>query len=316
VGDRKLFVRAASKKERHSWYLFLASKIAHLNYLKALEASGARADTRLITLFNSETITDLHLDHRPIHEEAATALSRALPAHDETETLSLVNSSLNDNTVKPIAEVLEKLSLKVLNLTKNKIGAGGAEELAKGIAANNTLVELILDDNEIDDVGVTTLSANIAQKPLINVFSLNGNKIGPEGAHAIVQHLANPERGPLPLLSLANNHLGDAGAIHIAAFLKANSTVTKVNLSGNGIGDEGAIALAAALAHTTVTDLDLSHNNIGLDGALAIEKLLQHNTSVVTVDLSHNKKLIGTPALGAILKDGFSFPLFSISRDS
>jgi len=39
VGERKLFVRAATKKERHSWYLFLASRIAHLNYLKSIGAA-------------------------------------------------------------------------------------------------------------------------------------------------------------------------------------------------------------------------------------------------------------------------------------
>jgi hypothetical protein len=114
VGERKLFVRAATKKERHSWYLYLASKIAHLNYLKALEPapSKTRVDTRLITLFNSDSITDLHMDHRPIREQAALALSKTLPAHDETESLSLVNSQIDDECCKHFGEVLEKLNIK------------------------------------------------------------------------------------------------------------------------------------------------------------------------------------------------------------
>jgi len=296
--------------------LFLASKIAHLNYLRAVESWGGRADTRLITLFGSENIPEFHMDHRLITEDAALALSRVLPAHDETEVLSLSNASLNDTSVKPISEVLEKLNLKALNLSKNKIGRGGCEELAKGIAANSSLTDLNLEDNLIDDVALNTLAANIAQKPLLSVLNLNGNHIGPEGAAALVQHLSNPERGPLPHLNLARNRLGDAGAIQLAAFLKANTTLKEVNLSGNEIGDEGAKAVAQALTRSSVVRIDLSHNNIGAAGALAVEQLLQHNSSVVTVDLSHNKRLVGDPSIASLLGEGFNFPLLSLCRDA
>jgi len=314
VGDRKLFVRAPSKKERHSWYLFLASKIAHLNYLKSVETSGARVDTRLITLFNSETITDLHLDHRPIGDDAAVALSKTLPAHDETEHLSLINTNIDDNTIKPISEVLEKLSLKSLNLAKNKIGGAGAEELSKGIAQNTSLADLNLEDNLIDDHGVATLAANIAAKPALTNVNLNGNKIGAAGARALAEHLGGDH--PIPHLQLNRNNLGDDGAQAIAQLLKSNKTVSQVHLAGNGIGDRGAIALCEALGHDAlVTDLDLSNNNIGLDGALAVQKLLQHNASMANVNLSGNKKLTGSSALAPLFKEGFNFPNLSISRE-
>jgi hypothetical protein len=314
VGDRKLFVRAPSKKERHSWYLFLASKIAHLNYLKAVETSGSRVDTRLITLFTSESITDLHLDHRPISEDAAVALAKTLPAHDETEHLSMINTNLNDNTVKPVAEVLEKLSLKTLNLAKNKIGGAGAEELAKGIAQNASLADLNLEDNQIDDHGATTLAANIAAKPALTNVNLSGNKIGGAGAKALAEHLGGEH--PLPQLQLNRNQLGDDGAQAIAQLLKSNKTVSQVHLSGNGIGDRGVVALCDALgADGLVTDLDLSNNNIGLDGALAVQKLLQLNGTLANVNLSGNKKLTGSSSLAPLFKEGFSFPNLSLARE-
>ena len=46
VGDRKLFVRAATKKERHAWFMVLTSKIAHVNYMKQCEKANVRPDTR------------------------------------------------------------------------------------------------------------------------------------------------------------------------------------------------------------------------------------------------------------------------------
>jgi len=316
VGDRKLFVRAPTKKERHSWYLFLASKIAHLNYLKSVEASGARVDTRLITLFNSESITDLHLDHRAIGEDAAVALSKTLPAHDETEHLSLIDTNLDDNTIKPVAEVLEKLSLKSLNLSKNKIGGPGAEELAKGIAQNVSLVDLNLEDNKIDDAGVSTLAANIAAKPALTSINFNGNNIGASGAKALAEHLSTGDHA-LPHLLLSRNHLGDEGATAIAHLLSSNKTISQVFLAGNGIGDRGAIAICQALgSEALVTELDLSDNNIGTDGALAVQKLLATNSTLASVNLSGNKRLTGSAALAPLFKEGFSFPRLSISRDS
>jgi hypothetical protein len=315
VGERKLFVRAATKKERHSWYLFLASKIAHLNYLKSVEASGNRADTRLITLFNSEAVTDLHLDHRPIPEEAAVALAKTLPAHDETESLSLINTSMEDNAARHIGEVLEKLSIKSLNLSRNKITSHGAQELAKGIATNATLTELNLEDNQIDDAGVAALAANLAHKPAITSVNLNGNKIKAAGVRSLVDNLSGDR--PLPYLNLARNQLGDDGAAEVAKLLQANGTISVVNLAGNGIGDRGVQALANALNNpdSNVVELNLADNNITTAGALALEKVLQNNHTLSKLNLSNNKGLHSSPQLAGLFKEGFAFPSLQLSRD-
>jgi len=314
VGERKLFVRAATKKERHSWYLFLASKIAHLNYLKAVETSGARADTRLITLFTSDTVTDLHLDHRPIPEEGAVALTKTLPAHDETEVLSLINTNLNDVSAKHIGEVLEKLNIKTLNLSRNQITGAGAEDIAKGLAANLSLTELNLEDNLIDGAGAAHLAANLAAKPALTIINLNGNKVSADGVKAFVEHLGNAER-QLPELNFARNDFGDAGAQEVANLLKVNPTITKVNLSGNKIGNKGVAALVEALGSDgNVLDLDLSNNDIGLEGALQIEKLLKTNSNISNVNLSGNKNLSGGQQLAPLFKEGFNFHNLSINR--
>jgi len=276
------------------------------------EASGSRADTRLITLFNSEAVTDLHLDHRPIPEEGAVALAKTLPAHDETESLSLINTSLEDNAARHIGEVLEKLSIKSLNLSRNKITSVGAQEIAKGIATNASLTELNLEDNLIDDAGVSALAANLASKPAITLVNLNGNKITATGARSLVEHLSSPERS-LPYLRLARNQLGDAGASEIAHLLSSNPTIAHVNLAGNGIGDKGVQALASSLAN--VIELDLADNNLTTQGVLALENALQSNRSLARVNLSNNKSIQGSEGLSSLFKDGFAFPSLALVRD-
>lgn len=312
VDNRKLFVRAATKKERHSWYLFLASKIAHINYLKACEASGNRPDTRLISLFVSESVPNLYLDHRPIPEEGAVALAKTLPAHDETEVLSLNNSSLTDAAVKHIGEVLEKLSVKNLILSNNKIGAAGAADIAKGISQNATLTELNLENNEIDDAGVAALASAIVSKPAITALNLSGNKVGAAGVKSLVEALSSDHS--FPVVNLAKNNLNDASVAELVKLITSNNTVNTLNLSNNKIGDAGAAALAGALASNhNVLYVDLSNNQIGNAGANAIEKLLKSNKTVISVNLSNNK-IVGGQAVSGLVLDGFNFPELTLNR--
>lgn len=310
VGDRKLFVRATSKKERHSWYLFLASKIAHINYLKACEGTGNRPDTRLVTLFATESVPNVFLEHRPIPEEAALALSKTLPAHDETETLSLHNSSIGNAAVKHIGEVLEKLNAKTLNLSNNKIGDEGAADLARGIAQNLTLTEVNLENNEVSDAGAAALAATLQQKPAIIALNLSGNRISQGGVRALADVLASDRN--FSELSLARNAIDDSSAADIARLIKGNNTLTTVRLDGNKLTDAGVATIADALAASkSVLYVDLSKNQIGNAGAAAIQKVLKSNTNIISVNLSNNT---GISAAANLVLDGFNYPNLSISR--
>lgn len=313
VGDRKLFVRAATKKERHSWYLFLASKIAHINYLKACESAGSRPDTRIISLFVSESVPNLYLEHRPIPEEAAVALSKTLPAHDETETLSLSNSSLNDAALKHIAEVLEKLSVKSLVLSHNKITGTGAKDLARGISSSASLTELDLSHNEIDDGGVAAIAEAIGAKPAVTSVNLSNNKIGAAGVQAFVDAISSSDKS-FPQVNLANNNLDDSAVASLAKLISSNTTITHLNLAGNKIGDAGAAQLAEALrGNHNILYVDLSNNHIGNAGAVAIQNLLKHNQTIIEFNLSANKFLGGSETSGIIL-EGFNFPNLLLNR--
>jgi Ran GTPase-activating protein (RanGAP) involved in mRNA processing and transport len=69
-------------------------------------------------------------------------------------------------------------------------------------------------------------------------------------------------------VDLTRTHIDDEGAVALADALKANTSVTNMNLGGNKIGDEGASALADAIeANTSLTNIDLCENKIGDVGA-------------------------------------------------
>jgi hypothetical protein len=64
----------------------------------------------------------------------------------------------------------------------------------------------------------------------------------------------------------------------------------------------------------SVATLDLANNTIGVDGAIAIENMLKNNSTVLSIDLSGNKNIVGSQQLAPLLREGFNFPNFSLDR--
>merc|ERR1712137_1504146 len=128
VGDRKLFVRAATKKERHSWFAALSSKIAHLNYSKHCEDSVERPDTRLVGILNASSAPHLDISNRPMTDGVVAAIVKGIPGRDELETVDLTNTSLTNAQFVTISESLEKLSnIKRIDISNNKLDSTIAE---------------------------------------------------------------------------------------------------------------------------------------------------------------------------------------------
>jgi len=305
VGEKKLFIRAASKKERHSWYFFIASRITHLNYLKEVEATKNRADTRLINLFASEEVPNLYLDHMPIPKEGILALSKALIAHDETITLSVSSASVGDDAVAVLADVFNKLSIKVLKLNNNNITSSGVTAIAK--STENFLEELHLANNKFDDTGIASICEAFISKGKLNVLDISGNPITGSGIQALVSALNSAEKTP-STLTITNANLDDSSAKAIASVLAANKNIATLNLANNKIGDAGASALAQALASNEhLVSLDLSNNNVGTEGAAAISRALQSNGKLNDLNLSNNKHIISGAGIAPLSSDVYGF---------
>ncbi|KAF9201931.1 hypothetical protein BGZ59_002435, partial [Podila verticillata] len=94
----------------------------------------------------------------------------------------------------------------------------------------------------------------------------------------------------LTILNLQSNSIGANGAQALAEALKTNSTLTTLNLDNNLIGDNGAQALAEVLkTNSTLTTLNLDNNRIGDNGAQALAEALKTNSTLTTLNLQENK---------------------------
>lgn len=104
------------------------------------------------------------------------------------------------------------------------------------------------------------------------------------------------------LLSLGGNHLGDVGAMEIAALVERSASLESLGLDDCHIGDAGGVAIAKALASSAspaanagrrssgsgpgagaaLTLLDLSNNRLGNDAAIAFGAAFRSSSTSAT----------------------------------
>jgi len=307
VGDRKLFIRAANKKERHSWFLVLTSKIAHLNYVKATEDAQERPDTRIIGTFAANKVPALNLSHRSITDAAISALVKGLPGRDELEDLILESSEFNDQKLAGLCEVIEKLQIKTFNFSNNSL-----KDITKFAQFLSPVVtSLKLSHNQLTAESIAPLIKSIKSNQNISALELHGNPLGPEGAKVLASEFGNLS---FPHLNLSSTNLGDAGVQELSSLL-SSKPFTKINLSKNNITDKGVEILVNALKDSQVEDLDLSNNNFGSEGAAHVRSLLKSNQNLMKVNLSGNAGIITGESLASLLSSGdFKLPDFTLSR--
>ena len=105
--------------------------------------------------------------------------------------------------------------------------------------------------------------------------------LGANEVHLLADAIKSPEV-TLQMLSLADDSIGDAGAIELAAALMTNQHLTSLHLGKNLIGDVGALALAQVLSpeqapNSKLQVLNLVDNPISDGGAAALAESLKFN---------------------------------------
>ena len=250
---------------------------------------GPRGIQPLADKFSSAVLQELNLSNCRMGHFGAKALgSSGLPV--TLEVLNLNQNGIGNDGAWKLAPALNGLSSLVsLSLTKNQIGDDGASEIGRQLP---TLLEVLdLSDNDVADVGVEAIAAAVANSQVTKLLLAN-NKIGNAGAIALGQ--AETLSGCLEEIDLSKNEIGDEGATALAEGLggRKNSTLTKLSLKDNRIGDAGAGAFVEHLDHNqTLTNLVLSGNDDISSARLRIlDMLLKHRTPRRTTESD-----IGTP---------------------
>ncbi|KAJ1455746.1 hypothetical protein M885DRAFT_198911 [Pelagophyceae sp. CCMP2097] len=160
---------------------------------------------------------------------------------------------------------------------------------------------IALEDLGLDACGISTSSARplatLLRSGHLKVLRLARNRLG-DGAIPILARVVGEQRGARGLLELdlGHNDVDADGARALAAALLHNDALMKLSLAGNArLGNQKsknfpAKALAEALrANKTLTELDLSATDIGVDGARMLCEALLQNASLERLHFHGNR---------------------------
>jgi len=185
----------------------------------------------------------------------------------KTQSLDLTGCELTDDGGRLIAIALrDNSTLQTLRLTIEAVLP--VQEL-RGLST--PMASLNLSRRRFGAVAGVVLSELVAINPSVEELNLSANMLGMR-ADAASYAIANAIRmAPLRLttLNLADNYIGELGALTIADALAYNTILRIVDLSRNEVGSTGALRLAAKLKSTGCAIRRLCMQDNGVDRVTA-----------------------------------------------
>ncbi|XP_052771516.1 leucine-rich repeat-containing protein 74A-like [Mya arenaria] len=188
LADNNMGIRGA----RH-----LVTSIMDIDRITSLDLSNSGFKEQDAIIFKqlleeTRNLAYLNLSHNQFRETGGRLLGEALSYNDGLEELDLSWNHLRREGVIGIAEgLMDNTSLKRLNLAWNGFHLEGCLALERTLPYNTTLEALDLTNNRIHRECVAALARGLAHNITLNAIILRFNPLTQEGAHDMLQFLAD-----------------------------------------------------------------------------------------------------------------------------
>lgn len=205
-------------------------KLVSLHILSFRKISTTELGRIFQAIGTNTHLHDLYVSGHMLDATCIDHLSESLTLNDTLKTLNLGNSTFGENAnvfglfCEGLAanEGLIKLDLENKGLLSNKDNKYEVIHLlAECLAKNNTLQELNLARNELDDGAIEILAPAMTRLLKIN---LSMNNIGEQGADALAKQLISNASSKVQELDISDNGLL-AGASVLASALEHNKSL-------------------------------------------------------------------------------------------
>lgn len=161
--------------------------------------------------------------------------------------------------------------------------------LAKQLKTNKTVHKLVLNQNQVGDLGAEALGKSLERNRHLQELHLQHAGINSVGAYKLATALKSKHQ-QLRSLVLSFNDIRDRGAEAIARALPKNRTLENLDLSFNVVGNDGAEALAEGLcANKTLRSLVLCFNRFGSRGMSSFGRALKVNDTLGNLNIMGNR---------------------------
>jgi len=154
--------------------------------------------------------------------DAGLALSKTLPKLPDLVELYLSDLNLENEGTKAIANALKQSApqLEVLEMAGNEINAKAAPDLAKCLAAMQSLKKLTLAENELKDDGAVIIAKSLEDGHTdLKELDVSTNMLQRVGARCFARAVAN--KPAFVQLNINGNFISDEGIDEVKEILKA-----------------------------------------------------------------------------------------------
>ncbi|KAG7370861.1 leucine rich repeat LRR-containing protein [Nitzschia inconspicua] len=217
-------------------------EILEINYcilndknINSLSAHGLCKNTSLVAL---------HMPGCEMDDEAVRMVVEGISHHPKLKTLKLFRNHCGERGVQALAKVLLQsnpkdptlpfatIQLETLDLSYQQFERQqklNVDVLAKSLAHNTTLKNLILAFNKLNDTDAICLAEGLHGHPDLAEIDLRANNIRDAGAVALAEKVlsCSPK---LRKFCLYGNPLGEIGGHSVLAAIQANTEVETINM--------------------------------------------------------------------------------------
>ena len=159
-------------------------------------------------------------------------------------------------------------SMTHLDISRSEFLSTEMVPIMGSLAKNTRLKRLQITDILLDEPSCLQLAHGISSCPSITVVDFHNTRMGPKGGLMIVNRL--DELGNrLTFMDLSGNGIGPVSCIPIGVALERDDcAIRTLHLSGNDMMDEGGkYVIKGMKANASLTDVDLSDNNLTFEVA-------------------------------------------------
>lgn len=249
------------------------------------------------------------------------ACARMLKKTRCLESLNAQNTCLNEHFMSMLCRTIRcGSSLTKLHLENCNMSGRTCTVLMTALKLNTTLKELYLAENKLTPTDALQIGNLFRANSKLEVMDLRNNHIQDAGIIHIVDGLndqALGSAGGLKNLHLLANQLTFHSCSHLAKAVANTKTLEVLNIGNNNITNEGIFHLRESLMkNRTLRQLGLKATRITCEGAVAMAEYIADNPCIQYLELHENNiKIAGLLALSLSMKVNNSVTRLVLDKD-
>ncbi|KAL2764511.1 leucine-rich repeat-containing protein 45 [Daubentonia madagascariensis] len=220
------------------------------SYIRLCRESGAEPQEAVLQQLHQLPRGRLDLATQSLTVDTCRALGKLLQTEALLRELVLSDCMLNEEGATLLLQGLcTNTVVRLLDLKGNNLRATGAEALGKLLRQNKSIQSLTLEWNNLGtwEDAFTTFCGGLAANGTLQQLDLRNNQISHKGAEELA--LALKGNATLQQLDLRWNNIGLLGGRALVNCLPSNRTLWRLDLAGNNIPGDVLRAVEQAVDH-------------------------------------------------------------------